>query len=140
MAKLANVIDSNEKLPGARVYNTRIYDLVIDSKETRQENGAYIPPFLQSAFDIINSFNGQKNARVLSPRIAPLVPDKLSKRILSPSLFPFYKDDSEQQILPVPKVLEAAGLNEKDRERVLEMVMEVSGARDTVDKAMKARL
>lgn len=36
-------------------------------------------------------------------------------------------------------MLETAGLNEKDRGRVLEMIMEVSGARETVDKAMKAR-
>ncbi|KAK6738674.1 hypothetical protein RB195_020657 [Necator americanus] len=97
----------------------------------------FVPPFLKDAFDIVNSFNGAKNARILSPRFAPLLPDKTTKGFLSPSLFPFYKDETEQQIMPVPKLLENAGLNEKDRERVLEMVMEVSGARDTVDKAMK---
>ncbi|RCN43446.1 hypothetical protein ANCCAN_10572 [Ancylostoma caninum] len=28
-------------------------------------------------------------------------------------------------------------MNEKDREKILEMIMEVSGARETVDNAMK---
>ncbi|KAK6012031.1 hypothetical protein OSTOST_22827 [Ostertagia ostertagi] len=35
------------------------------------------------------------------------------------------------------KILESAGLNERDRKKVLEMVMEVSGARETVENAMK---
>ncbi|KAK6015232.1 hypothetical protein OSTOST_19345, partial [Ostertagia ostertagi] len=70
--------------------------------------------------------------------LAPLLPDKgASHGILSPALFPFYKDESEEQILPVPKMLEDSGLNEKDRERILEMVMEISGARGTVENAMK---
>lgn len=65
----------------------------------------FVPPFLKDVFDIVNSFEGAKNARVLSPRIAPLVPDKMhSKGLLSPAIFPFYKDDTEQQIMPVPTV------------------------------------
>ncbi|VDK46788.1 unnamed protein product [Cylicostephanus goldi] len=137
--KLSKYIEKNENSPGTRVYNTRIYDLVIDGKGTQQSSEVNLPPFLQSAFDIVKSFNGAKNARVLSPRFAPLLPDRTStKGFLSPSIFPFYKDDTEQQILPVPKMLESAGMNGKDRERLLEMIMEVSGARDTVDKAMKA--
>ncbi|WKX97406.1 hypothetical protein Q1695_013229 [Nippostrongylus brasiliensis] len=99
----------------------------------------YIPPYLKDIVGVVKSFSGAGNARVLSPRLLPLVPDRLStsQRFLSPTLLPFYRDDSEQQILPIPKLLEASGLNEKDRERVLEMVMEVSGARSTVDNAMK---
>ncbi|KAK6022716.1 hypothetical protein OSTOST_11573, partial [Ostertagia ostertagi] len=98
----------------------------------------FVPPFLKNMFDIVKSFKGSPNARILSPRIAPLMPDKAdTKRVLSPSLFPFYKDETEEQIMPVPKILESAGLNERDRKKVLEMVMEVSGARETVENAMK---
>ncbi|VDM65430.1 unnamed protein product [Strongylus vulgaris] len=141
IVRLSKVIDNNENLPGARVYNMRIYDLVMDGKETKhKEEIMNVPPFLQSAFNIVKSFSGAKNARILSPRIAPLLPDKSSKGFLSPSIFPFYKDDTEQQVMPVPKMLEAAGLNEKDRERVLEMVMEVSGARDAIGKIFEQLL
>ncbi|ETN85067.1 hypothetical protein NECAME_16940 [Necator americanus] len=137
LSKLTKILENKQQLPGARVYNRRIYDIVVESRESNQNGEIFVPPFLKDAFDIVNSFNGAKNARILSPRFAPLLPDKTTKGFLSPSLFPFYKDETEQQIMPVPKLLENAGLNEKDRERVLEMVMEVSGARDTVDKAMK---
>ncbi|EYC14040.1 hypothetical protein Y032_0042g676 [Ancylostoma ceylanicum] len=135
--KLSKIMDSNEQLPGARVYNTRIFDIVVDNKHIKPREKIYVPPFLKEAFDIVNSFNDADNVRILSPRIIPILPDKASKRFLSPSLFPFYKDDTEQSILPIPRVLRTAGLNEKDRERILEMIMEVSGARETVDKAVK---
>ncbi|KAL6736752.1 hypothetical protein Aduo_007067 [Ancylostoma duodenale] len=130
-------MDRSEQLPGARVYNTRIFDIVVDNKHKKYNEKVYVPPFLKNAFDIVNSFNDAENMRILSPRIVPILPDKASRGILSPSLFPFYKDDTEQSILPIPRMLKTAGLNEKDRERVLEMIMEVSGARETVDKAMK---
>ncbi|VDO13822.1 unnamed protein product [Haemonchus placei] len=135
-------MDENEKLPGKDVYDRKIYDIVVDD-DTSSEGGLdepYIPPFLKHVVDIVKSFSGGGNVRVLSPRFAPLLPDKAAYHgVLSPALFPFYKDDSEQQILPVPEVrmLEDSGLNEKDRERILEMVMEVSGARETVENAMK---
>ncbi|WKX97403.1 hypothetical protein Q1695_013228 [Nippostrongylus brasiliensis] len=138
--ELVKTLENNEKLPGARVYNARIYDLVVNEGTTKVNEAMKVdvPPFLQSAFDIVKAFEGGENARVLSPRIAPLLPDRNHKKgFLSPAVFPFYKDDAEEQILPVPDMLEEAGLNEKDREKVLEMVMEVSGARETVDKAMK---
>ncbi|KHJ93586.1 hypothetical protein OESDEN_06502 [Oesophagostomum dentatum] len=134
----SKVLDNNEQLPGARVYNKRIYDLVIDNKGNNIDGEMHIPPFLKDAFGVINSFSGAKNARILSPRLFPVMPDKApTKGFLSPSLFPLYKDDAEQQIMPVPKMLEEVGLNERDRERILEMVMEVSGARDATDKAIK---
>ncbi|VDM60156.1 unnamed protein product [Angiostrongylus costaricensis] len=80
-----------------------------------------IPGFLKSAVDIVKSFNKAGNSRILSPRLVPLLPDKASSNgFLSPALFPLYKDDTEPQILPIPKV-----------------IMELSGARETVENAMK---
>lgn len=138
MEELTRILESNKQMPGARVYGSRVYDIVTDSIPAEKSEEMFVPPFLKDVFDIVNSFEGAKNARVLSPRIAPLAPDKMhSKGLLSPAIFPFYKDDTEQQIMPVPTMLEAAGFNDKDRGRVLEMVMEISGARETVDNAMK---
>ncbi|VDM73302.1 unnamed protein product, partial [Strongylus vulgaris] len=79
------------------------------------------------------------------------MPDKADIRgSLSPSIFSFYKDDTEDQLLPIPKVnnlqlyvdlsvqlLDATGMPEKDREEVLESIMEMTGARQIVDDAMK---
>ncbi|XGW08161.1 hypothetical protein V3C99_010903, partial [Haemonchus contortus] len=128
MLELKKKLDENEKLPGKDVYDRKIYDIVVDDD-------------LKHVVDIVKSFSGGSNVRVLSPRFAPLLPDKAAYHgVLSPALFPFYKDDSEQQILPVPEMLEDSGLNEKDRERILEMVMEVSGARETVENAMKVAI
>ncbi|WKY08157.1 hypothetical protein Q1695_007558 [Nippostrongylus brasiliensis] len=139
MAKVAKILEKNEKLPGARVYEARVYDLAVGHGVRKsRENQIAVPAALKSVFDIVTSFKGSGSSRVLSPRIAPLVPDRSrSQRVLSPSLFPFYNDEAEEQIMPIPKVLESAGLNENDREKVLAMVMEVSGARETVDNAMK---
>ncbi|KAK6738679.1 hypothetical protein RB195_020659 [Necator americanus] len=141
MLELQKKLEENEKLPGARVYDAAIYDLVTNdriSTEHSNKSVPFIPPFLKDVMGVVNSFSGGENARILSPRLAPLMPSKeRSRGLLSPAVFPFYKDDSEQQILPIPKVLEDSGLNEKDRENVLEMIIEVSGARETVDNAMK---
>uniref|UniRef100_A0A7I4Y765 Uncharacterized protein n=1 Tax=Haemonchus contortus TaxID=6289 RepID=A0A7I4Y765_HAECO len=137
LEKMANVLESNEKLPGARVYHTRVYDIVLENNVTKQSE-VLVPPYLQSVFDLVNSFKNGGNARILSPRIAPLMPDKAKRKgFLSPSVFPFYKDDTEEQILPIPKLLEETGMSEKDREKVFEMIMEVSGARDAADNALK---
>uniref|UniRef100_A0A0N4XCE3 ANK_REP_REGION domain-containing protein n=1 Tax=Nippostrongylus brasiliensis TaxID=27835 RepID=A0A0N4XCE3_NIPBR len=152
MVKVAKILEKNEKLPGARVYEARVYDLAVGNgaRRTRENQVSFdlhrvftkklitVPAAVKSVFDIVTSFKGSGSSRVLSPRIAPLVPDRSrSQRVLSPSLFPFYNDEAEEQIMPIPKVLESAGLNENDREKVLAMVMEVSGARETVDNAIK---
>ncbi|VDM64709.1 unnamed protein product [Angiostrongylus costaricensis] len=64
-----------------------------------------MPPYLKKVLDLVNSFEGARNSRILSPRFAPVVPEKRrNKGFLSPSLFPFYSDNTEEQILPIPKV------------------------------------
>lgn len=49
------------------------------------------------------------------------------RKLLSPDLFPFYKDDTGNSILPIPEVLEKSGLNSRDRDSILELVMDVAG-------------
>ncbi|KHJ86832.1 hypothetical protein OESDEN_13404 [Oesophagostomum dentatum] len=79
--------------------------------------------------DAVSRHTKEVNAQFLSPRFLPLLPDKYSskKKLLSPDLFPFYKDDTENSILPIPEVLEKSGLNPKDRDSVLELVMDIAG-------------
>lgn len=51
----------------------------------------------------------------------------------------FVQDDAEDQVLPLPSLFEATGMKKKDRDSLLEMIMEVSGARKTVDEAFQVR-
>ncbi|KAJ1369187.1 hypothetical protein KIN20_030593 [Parelaphostrongylus tenuis] len=139
MLELNQKLEENKNLPGAQVYNRRIYDIVMDTKEDEKDSHEPIlPDFLKNIVDVVKSFNKAGSSRILSPRLIPLLPDKASySGFLSPALFPLYKDEAEPQILPIPKMLEDSGLNASDRERVLQMIMELSGARETVDNAMK---
>ncbi|VDO76273.1 unnamed protein product [Heligmosomoides polygyrus] len=107
MVELKEKLEENENLPGREVYDRRIYDMVINdgSEHSHEKSEPFIPPFLKNIVGVVKSFSGVGNARILSPRLAPLMPDKAATRgFLSPALFPFYKDDAEEQILPIPKV------------------------------------
>ncbi|CAJ0603829.1 unnamed protein product [Cylicocyclus nassatus] len=79
------------------------------------------------------------NVQFLSPRILPLLPDKYreSGKLLSPDLFPFYKDKSKDSILPLPEVLKDVGLDSGDRKAVIELLMEVTGVNDVVEKSLQ---
>ncbi|VDM64348.1 unnamed protein product [Angiostrongylus costaricensis] len=108
MIELSKVLEENEELPGARVFSTRVYDLVMDNAKNTSANHVQVdmPPFLKKVFDLVSSFKGGSSSRILSPRIAPVVPQiRPRKGVLSPSVFPFYNDEREEQILPIPKVL-----------------------------------
>ncbi|ETN75954.1 hypothetical protein NECAME_12026 [Necator americanus] len=88
--------------------------------------------------DAVSRHTNDVNSQFLSPRILPLLPDKYSKskKLLSPDLFPFYKDDTGNSVLPIPEVLEKSGLNPKDRDSILELVMDVAGVNSVVEKSM----
>uniref|UniRef100_A0A0K0DEU4 SPX domain-containing protein n=1 Tax=Angiostrongylus cantonensis TaxID=6313 RepID=A0A0K0DEU4_ANGCA len=105
MLELHQKLEENKKMPGAQIYNRRIYDIVMDTKQDENSYEAVIPGFLKSVVDVVKSFNKAGNSRILSPRLVPLLPDKASSNgFLSPALFPLYKDETEPQILPIPKV------------------------------------
>ncbi|KJH48081.1 hypothetical protein DICVIV_05834 [Dictyocaulus viviparus] len=88
--------------------------------------------------DAVSKYTTEVNHQFLSPRFLPLLPNKYraSKALLSPDVFPFYKDDSDNSILPIPEMLEKSGLDQKDRTSILELIMDVSGVNDVVDKAI----
>uniref|UniRef100_A0A1I7XIC4 DUF4470 domain-containing protein n=1 Tax=Heterorhabditis bacteriophora TaxID=37862 RepID=A0A1I7XIC4_HETBA len=86
--------------------------------------------------DSVSKRTKDVNYNFLSPRFFPLLPDKykMGKSMFSPDLFPFYKDDNS--ILPIPEVLDEVGLNEKDKNSVLELIMDASGVNEVVDNTM----
>lgn len=55
-----------------------------------------------------------------SPRFASIMPDKADVRgSLSPSILSFYKDDTEDQLLPIPKVISEEPAETSHTERQL---------------------
>ncbi|KAI1717016.1 moulting cycle domain-containing protein [Ditylenchus destructor] len=117
-----------------------------------------VPPLLRSLYttllDEINNHNGsQLSYQLLSPKFASLVRDRnlpneessSKNQLLSPNLFPLYNPDADTEnsdadnhdILPVPKLLEAAGFSRDDKSAALELIMEASGASELVSDAMK---
>ncbi|VDL71920.1 unnamed protein product, partial [Nippostrongylus brasiliensis] len=76
-----------------------------------------------SVFDLVDTVSKHTkdiNRQFLSPRILPLLPDKYSVK----------------NVLPIPEVLEKSGLDSNDRESVLELLMDVTGVNEVVEKSM----
>ncbi|KAK0401276.1 hypothetical protein QR680_015682 [Steinernema hermaphroditum] len=141
-------MEEKKQAPGARAFDYRLFDLVLNSdKPTKSPKDKLKPStFLDTAFDLVDSVTGKKNKKIrdqsnvrfMSPRIAPLMPDSFGtkSRHLSPSVLAFYNDDADGGVASIPKILEATGMTTKDRDSVIEMLMEVSGARKNVNFAL----
>ncbi|VDM21156.1 unnamed protein product [Wuchereria bancrofti] len=143
ITQIKKQVDQQWKASSAKVYNLRLFDLVLDNqKRTRTKVQSKYKDLLSMAFDLLNGVNengkNKLNFRFLSPRVMPVMPDKMQseKRVLSPSIMSFYKDDSPDNIISLPKLLEKSGMAEKDRQAVLEMIMDVSGARVAIEMAL----
>ncbi|KAK6103124.1 Moulting cycle family protein [Brugia pahangi] len=140
ITQIKKQMDQQWEESSAKVYNLRLFDLVLGSRAKVQSK---YKDFLSMAFDLLNGFNNENgknnlNFRFLSPRVMPVMPDKMQseKRVLSPSIMSFYKDDSPDNIISLPKLLEKSGMAEKDRQAVLEMIMDVSGAHIAIEMTL----
>ncbi|CEF60951.1 Moulting cycle MLT-10-like protein family-containing protein [Strongyloides ratti] len=87
-------------------------------------------------------YSGKETPSILSPKFASILPSNIRNResknsFLSPNLFPLYHDEedpnSKNDILPLPKVMNELGMDDKDKEAVLEMVMDVTGADSIIE-------
>ncbi|CAB3410069.1 unnamed protein product [Caenorhabditis bovis] len=131
-------------------YKNRMLDMVIGTKHPLRRRKSFtdrlrditpdglVDESVYGLVDSVSKHTNDVNANFLSPRFLPIMPDKFQtkKHLLSPDMFPLYKDDSENSVLPLPTVLENAGLHGKDRDSVLELVMDVSGVNTVVDDAL----
>ncbi|CAI5448755.1 unnamed protein product [Caenorhabditis angaria] len=131
-------------------YKHRMLDMILGKKNPLRRRKSYtdrmrditpeglVDERIYGLVDSVSKHTNELNTNFLSPRFLPIMPDKyqVKKNMLSPSMFPLYKDDSDNSILPLPNVLEKAGLNSRDRDSVLELVMDVSGVNTVVDDAL----
>ncbi|KAI6212552.1 hypothetical protein M3Y94_00039500 [Aphelenchoides besseyi] len=106
-----------------------------------QPDAENMPKMLKDTYELVDSMNKHTemlNVKVLSPRFGSLIDDNRDQdtvHLLSPRLFSLYKDDSPNSILPLPDVVDAFGLRADDKDAVLELVMEASGANEIVKDA-----
>uniref|UniRef100_A0A914V0V6 Uncharacterized protein n=1 Tax=Plectus sambesii TaxID=2011161 RepID=A0A914V0V6_9BILA len=99
---------------------------------------------LQDLQDMNSFIDGLKPAEretleFLSPKFAPLMPDndKPNKSLLSPTFFSFFRDESPNNIASIPDVLNSTGLSSVDRDALMELIMEASGARVQVEQTLR---
>uniref|UniRef100_A0A0N5BYX2 Uncharacterized protein n=1 Tax=Strongyloides papillosus TaxID=174720 RepID=A0A0N5BYX2_STREA len=162
LKKIQNVkkiMDEQKKLPGAKPYTFRMYDLVLERDEPTEspkERGTFdsrAKSLLGLFFKLTGKENTNKreesNLRWLSPRIAPVMPDKAraldKKSFLSPDILSLYEEDNEvtdkgthqqsNSLVNVPKLLSTVGVSKYDKDKLIEMLMEVSGATKSFEEA-----
>ncbi|CAD5211260.1 unnamed protein product [Bursaphelenchus okinawaensis] len=131
-------MELKEKASSSRTYNMRMYDLVLDNKiPTRTIKESKDPKVLiETAFELFSSLrtsnNHTRSYKFLSPRIAPLMPQKSSSddNFLSPTLLSFYEDD--RTIASIPSILKATHLSGKERDEVMTLLMQLSGTTDAI--------
>uniref|UniRef100_A0A1I7TQW3 PBCV-specific basic adaptor domain-containing protein n=2 Tax=Caenorhabditis tropicalis TaxID=1561998 RepID=A0A1I7TQW3_9PELO len=123
------VIGKNHPLRQMKSFSDRVRDITPDGMIDENVFGLV---------DAVHRHNKDANANFLSPRFMPIMPEKLNTkiRLLSPDMFPLYRDESDNSVLPLPNVLEKAGLGNKDRDNVLELVMDITGVNSVVDDAL----
>uniref|UniRef100_A0A914HFY0 Uncharacterized protein n=1 Tax=Globodera rostochiensis TaxID=31243 RepID=A0A914HFY0_GLORO len=157
LVKIKAMNDQKRKSPGARVYEMRMYDLVLgrdepslSPKEMKTGNGI-LKMGIQLLNKLRNTTGTNSNLKMMSPRFAPLMPEAIvpndeanDKNNLSPTILALYELDTDQRTENVPEsaasslpqLLKLLGVNSQDREALLHTLLDVSGSVGHVQKAM----
>ncbi|KAL3086376.1 hypothetical protein niasHT_033494 [Heterodera trifolii] len=155
--KMAN--DQKRKMPGARVYEMRMYDLVLARNEPslgpkEKKSGSGI---LKMGIQLLNKLRSatggaNSNFKIMSPRFVPLLPEaaeeEKNRGNLSPTILALYDlEDNERKTekgtaaeaaaTSLPQLLRALGVTSQDRDALLHTLLDVSGSIGHVQKAME---
>uniref|UniRef100_A0A914YZX8 Uncharacterized protein n=1 Tax=Panagrolaimus superbus TaxID=310955 RepID=A0A914YZX8_9BILA len=149
-------IDEQKRVPGAKVYEHRMYDLVLDKEEPsltpseRHSTTGIMHDSMKLLQRLTSSNSSTNNAtapyyRALSPRFMPLMPLNDGKNapetLLSPTIMAMYdepkKSPNELSIGSVPGMLQSLGVSKIDRDKILQVVMDLSGSKTHIDEALK---
>ncbi|KJH46838.1 hypothetical protein DICVIV_07113 [Dictyocaulus viviparus] len=96
----------------------------------------HVPSNLRRIFNFVKSIKKGPVSRILSPRIAPLIPAKhYDKEFLSPSIFPLYTDRTEEQVLPIPEFMEHLN-SSKLGEEILSATEKIAKNFDDLQKSL----
>ncbi|CAD5215619.1 unnamed protein product [Bursaphelenchus xylophilus] len=141
LLKLKKKMELKEKSPSSKAYNFRMYDIVLDrqtpSKATKEmgDPKTLINMAMQLFSGLNESTKDEGNFKFLSPRIAPLMPDKMptSKSILSPTLLSFYDDNNT--IASIPSILKLSNIGDKEKNEIMTLLMQMSGTTNAIEEA-----
>uniref|UniRef100_A0AC34REY2 Uncharacterized protein n=1 Tax=Panagrolaimus sp. JU765 TaxID=591449 RepID=A0AC34REY2_9BILA len=140
LLNLRDEMHEKESKPGSRVYDFRMYDLVLDhEKPTLGPKARRTPQGLMINSRNASFRNTEQNTKILSPRLAPLMPDKAPAKdeILSPTVFALYDDDKHNKsIASIPSILKATGIGKSDRESIVDLIMSLSKTTKVVEETL----
>ncbi|KAL3105795.1 hypothetical protein niasHT_026570 [Heterodera trifolii] len=156
--KMAN--DQKRKMPGARVYEMRMYDLVLARNEPslgpkeKKRGSGILKMGIQLLNKLRNATGGaNSNFKMMSPRFVPLLPEaaeeEKNRGNLSPTILALYDlednerkaekgtEEAEAAATSLPQLLRALGVTSQDRDSLLHTLLDVSGSIGHVQKAME---
>uniref|UniRef100_A0AAF5D1W6 Solute carrier family 12 member 3 n=1 Tax=Strongyloides stercoralis TaxID=6248 RepID=A0AAF5D1W6_STRER len=120
------------------------------SSQLKEHFGTSEPSLLIEAHSLLDSFqryNKESFYKILSPTFLPVYEkdnNGNTRNILSPNLFPLYTPENKDSIdskynnvLPIPYILKHFGIDKKNRDNILEMIMEISGASESIEDLFK---
>ncbi|KAL3096932.1 hypothetical protein niasHS_002648 [Heterodera schachtii] len=138
LARLSEETERRKKFPGTKVFEKRMYDIVLDREEP-----SLSPKEKRSQLGLIHE--GMKLFDSMPDKATPPIHATCTrqgrpvnpKSILSPTLFAMYEEKDNNSIVNVPEMLRSAGIGEKDRQKLIAGLMELTGTTNTAEKALQ---
>uniref|UniRef100_A0AC34FXB4 Uncharacterized protein n=1 Tax=Panagrolaimus sp. ES5 TaxID=591445 RepID=A0AC34FXB4_9BILA len=153
LMKVRKAIDEQKRVPGAKVYEHRMYDLVLEREEASLSPSERRSPqgILHNSMKLLGDLTAKSNGsapytRLFSPRFMPLMPLNEGKRqpetYLSPTIMAMYDEPNntntkEVTVGNVPKVMNSLGITKKDQGKIMQLLMDVSKTSTYIDESLK---
>uniref|UniRef100_A0A183BY36 DNA-directed RNA polymerase n=1 Tax=Globodera pallida TaxID=36090 RepID=A0A183BY36_GLOPA len=145
LRRVVGEIERRNKFPGSKVFEKRMYDIVLDREEpsmSPEDRHSHVG-LLQDGLKLIDlaianrTKSSLHNVRLFSPRFMPLTPDKggslHNNSLLSPTLLAMYDEHDNGSIGNVPE----AGVGEEERLGLIGTLMDVMGTTDKVEQTLE---
>uniref|UniRef100_A0A914H1X3 Uncharacterized protein n=1 Tax=Globodera rostochiensis TaxID=31243 RepID=A0A914H1X3_GLORO len=149
LRRVVGEIERRKKFPGSKVFEKRMYDIVLDREEpsmSPEDRHSHVG-LLQDGLKLIDlaianrTKSSLHNVRLFSPRFMPLTPDKggslHNNSLLSPTLLAMYDEHDNGAIGNVPEMLRKAGVGEEERLGLIGTLMGVMGTTDKVEQTLE---
>ncbi|KAL3123171.1 hypothetical protein niasHT_010341 [Heterodera trifolii] len=149
LKRLAKEMERRKRVPGSKVFEKRMYDIVLDRAEASmspEEKHSHVG-LLQDGLKLIDMAVANRtgfslhNLRLFSPRFLPITPDKggplHNNSMLSPTLLAMYEEHDNRSIGNVPKMLRNAGIGEKERLGLIGTLMDITGTTEKAEQTLK---
>uniref|UniRef100_A0AC35FQT0 Uncharacterized protein n=1 Tax=Panagrolaimus sp. PS1159 TaxID=55785 RepID=A0AC35FQT0_9BILA len=151
LMKVRKAIDEQKRVPGAKVYEHRMYDLVLERDEPSLSPSERRSPqgILHESMKLLGDLTAKSNGsapytRLFSPRFMPLMPLNEGKRqpetYLSPTIMAMYDEPNKTNeviVGNVPKTMNALGVTKKDQGKIMQLLMDFTKTNTYIDESLK---